>query len=86
MAGCGARSTSECMGDVDQGTTLLRPCNGYMRPYFTPFISGAYVLAPPHTSTSHLPPEPLSPPLSDLSCVPTGRGGSAVAVVARGLP
>ena len=63
MAGCGARSTtSECMGDVDQGTTLLRPCNGYMRPYFTPFISGAYVLAPPHPSIHPTCPlEPLSP-------------------------
>ena len=85
MAGCGAWSTSECMGDVGQGTTLPRPSNGYMRPCFTPFVSGAYVLAPPHASTSHLPPEPLSPPLSDISCVPTDPGGSAVAV-ARGLP
>ena len=61
MAGCGAWSTSECMGDVGQGTTLPRPSNGYMRPCFTPFVSGAYVLAPPHASTSHLHPEPLSP-------------------------
>ena len=84
-SGCGVRSTMECMGDVGQGTTLPRPSNGYMRPCFTPFVSGAYVLAPPHASTSHLPPEPLSPPLSDLSCVPRGPGGYAVAV-ARGLP
>ena len=84
-SGCGVRSTMECMSDVGQGTTLPRPSNGYMRPCFTLFVSGAYVLAPPHTSTSHLPPEPLSTPMSDFSCVPTGRGGSAVAV-ARGLP
>ena len=73
------------MGNIGQWTTLPRPSNGYMRPCSTPFVSGAYVLAPPHASTSHLPPEPLSSPLSDLSCVRTGPGGSAVAV-ARGLP
>ena len=61
-SGCDVRSTMECMGDVGQGTTLPRPSNGYTRPCFTPFVSGAYVLAPSHTSTSHLPPEPLSAP------------------------
>ena len=67
------------MGDVGQGATLPRPSNGYMRPYFTPFVSAAYVLAPPHASASHLPPEPLSPRAPEGSAV-------AVVCVARGLP
>ena len=69
-SGCGARSTTECMGDIGQWTTLLRPSNGYMRPCFPPFVSGAYVLAPPHPSTSHLP---------SWASITTGPRGSAVA-------